>query len=168
MHLAQLNGSAKRGLSAGGRPAGKAAFTLVEVMVAVLILATISVAYYCGLSSGFGVVQSTREDLRATQIMMQKIEAIRLCTWDQLSNFTFQEVYDPVTTNRAGSVYFGSVAIGPATSLSNNPAYKPNVCQVTITLNWTNINAGKVVTHSRQMQTQVARYGLQNYIWGAL
>lgn len=143
-------------------------YTLVEVLVAVLVLSTIGLAYYGALSSGFGLVQSTREDLRATQVMVQKVETIRLCTWSQLTNFTFQESYDPVSTNGGGTVYFGSVTITPANSLSNNPSYKNNMCQVNVNLNWTNYNGSRVLPHSRQMQTQVARYGLQNYVWGKM
>lgn len=144
----------------------RSAYTLAEVMVSVMVLAVVALAYYSALSSGFGVVQSTREDLRATQVMVQKLEAIRLCSWSQLTNFTFQEAYDPLTTNNQGSTYFGSVTIGPANSLSNNPAYKANMAQVTVTLNWTNYNGRRLLSHTRQMQTQVARYGLQNYVWG--
>jgi prepilin-type N-terminal cleavage/methylation domain-containing protein len=150
----------------GGRIA--AAFTLVEVLVAILILGTISVAYYGALSSGFGLVQSTREDLRATQILMQKIEAIRLCTWYELTNFSFREPYDPMSTNQsAGAMYYGTVTTGPATSIPNTSAYQPRMCLVTVSLSWTNFNTPRPQPHTRQMQTEVARYGMQNYIWGA-
>jgi hypothetical protein len=37
----------------------------------------------------YDLVRNAREDLRATQIMMQEAEAIRLCTWDKLSNLSF-------------------------------------------------------------------------------
>jgi len=144
-------------------------FTLAEVLVAVLVLAIIAVAFYGALSSGFSVVQSTREDLRATQILMQKVEAIRLCTWSQLTNFTFQEQYDPTATSSTsgGVVYNGTVSDGSATNIPNSAAYASNMRLITLTLNWTNYNGRAPVSHARQMQTQVARYGLQNYIWGA-
>ena len=50
----------------------------------------------------------------------------------------------------------------------NQAAYAPNMALVTVNLNWTNFNHGTAIPHSRQMQTQVARYGLQSYIWGAV
>ena len=144
-------------------------FSLADVIVAVFVLGTIGGAFCIALSSGFYVLQNTREDLRATQIMMQKIEAIRLCTWSELSNFSFQESYDPLsgTNQSAGANYFGNVAIAPAGSVPNSASYSPNICQVTVNLTWTNYNLNVPVVHTRQMQTQVARYGLQNYIWGA-
>ena len=147
-----------------------AAFTLADAVVAVFVLGTIGGSFCIGLSSAFFVMQNTREDLRATQIMTQRIEAIRLCRWSQLSPFTFQESYDPltVTNQSSGAKYFGTVSIVPVTSVPNSASYAPNMAQVTVNLTWTNYNLNVPVVHTRQMQTQVARYGLQNYIWGAL
>src|SRR5262245_20486084 len=143
--------------------------TLVDVVVSVFVLATIGSAFCAALSSGFSILQATREDLRATQILMQKVEAIRLCTWSELTNFTFQETYDPMAaTNQAGTKYFGNVSITPASSIPNTASYAPNMCLVTVNLNWTNSIRWSALSHTRQMQTQVARYGLQSYIWGAM
>ena len=148
----------------------KTAFTIAEVAVAVFILGTIGGGFCLALSSGFSMLQTTREDLRATQILMQKIEAIRLCTWSELANVSFQESYDPIggTNAPAGAVYFGTVSVGPATTIPNTASYAPNMALVTVNLNWTNYNRGSAIPHSRQMQTQVARYGLQTYVWGAI
>lgn len=149
---------------------GKAtAFTLVEVLIAVLVLTTISTALYLGLSTCFSVIKTSREDIRATQIMMQKLEAVRLCTWSELTNFSFKEPYDPtgVTTNSGGVYFYGTVTKGAA-ALPSAASYSNNMCAVTVSLNWTN-NAGSTPQiYSRQMQTYYARYGLQSYIWGAI
>jgi hypothetical protein len=99
--------------------------------------------------------------------MTQKIEGIRLCTWSQLTNFNFQESYDPLAATNKGTVYYGSVALAAPGSITNNPSYYANMQQVTVSLAWTNYNGKVPIPHSRQMQTQVARYGLQNYVWGA-
>ena len=153
-----------------GKRIKEAAFTLADAIVAVFVLGTVGGTFCIGLSSAFFMMQNTREDLRATQIMTQRIEAIRLCRWSQLSPFTFQESYDPLTgTNQAsGAKYFGNVSIAPVASVPNSASYAPNMAQVTVNLTWTNYNLNVPVVHTRQMQTQVARYGLQNYIWGAL
>jgi hypothetical protein len=140
----------------------------MEVLVAVLVLTTISVAFYVGLSSCFSVIKTSREEVRATQIMTQKLEGIRLCTWSELTNFSFKEPYDPLgTTNGSSGVYyFGTVTEGPATNVPSTASYQNNMCLVTVNLTWTN-NGGTGV-HNRQMQTHYARYGLQGYIWGAI
>ena len=145
------------------------AFTLMEVLVAVLVLVTISTAYYVGLSTCFSVVKTSREDVRATQIMMQKLEAVRLCTWSELTNFTFKEPYDPTgsTNNSSGVYFFGTVTKAPV-SLPSSVSYSNNMCTVTVNLVWTNNAGSNPKVFSRQMQTYYARYGLQSYIWGAL
>ena len=53
-----------------------AAFTLMEVVVAVMVLTTISTVFYLGLSTCFSVLKTSREDIRATQIMMQKLDLL--------------------------------------------------------------------------------------------
>jgi hypothetical protein len=162
--------SARLRIGARGDHQPQAAFTISEVVVAIFILTIIGLGFYTALSSGFGILQATRENLRATQVMMQKMEAIRLCTWSQLTNFTFSEPYNPLgsTNSTAGVTYTGNVTIGPATNLVNNPSYQNNMCLVNVSLTWTNSNRGNQMVHTRQMQSQVARYGLQNYIWGAI
>ncbi len=151
------------------RPEKATAFTLMEVIVAVLVLTTISTAFYLGLSTCFSVIKTSREDIRATQIMMQKLEAVRLCTWSELANFSFKEPYDPTATNSnsSGVYFYGTVTRG-AIALPTGVSYSNNMCVVTVDLNWTN-NAGTAPhAYNRQMQTYYARYGLQSYIWGAL
>ena len=84
----------------------RSGFALMEVIVAVLVLTTIGVAFYVGLSSCFSVLKASREDIRATQIMMQKLEAVRLCTWSELTNFSFKEPYDPTGTNNSVGTFY--------------------------------------------------------------
>ena len=93
-------------------------------------------AFYSALASGFAVVQNSREDLRATQILVQKVEAIRLCRWDQLTNVTFVENYDPFSTTNssAGVAYFGTVSVGVATNVPGTCAYNSNMRLVTVSV----------------------------------
>jgi hypothetical protein len=159
-----------RSAANGAGRARRRGYSLVEAIVATFVLAITSSAFYAGLGSGFGVTKFSREEVRATQIMTQQLEAVRLCTWDQLTNYSFQQVYDPLATNNAnaGVLYTGQVAITPASSIPNTVSYAPNVCLVTVSLSWTNSTGNQAIPHSRQMQTQVARYGMQSYIWGAV
>ena len=142
-------------------------YSLAEVLIAVVVLALIAMAFYAGLSSGFLITQAAREDLRATQIMAQRMEGLRLCSWNQISNYTFQERYDPLATGSGGGVvYWGRVSIGPAGDIPSGVTYKDRMCLVTVTLSWTNSNGRIPMVHARTMQTQVAQYGLQSYVWG--
>ncbi|MBA4150109.1 MAG: prepilin-type N-terminal cleavage/methylation domain-containing protein [Verrucomicrobia bacterium] len=156
MHL--LSANASRMLSR--------AFSLIEVVVAMAIASIILMALYLGISGGFGLMNATRENLRATQIMVEKLESIRLYNWAQLNNLaflpdTFVDGYFPAGTNTGnsvGSAYYGTVTIGevPFTELS----YATNMRMVTIEITWTNGTIPRV----RQMSTFVSQYGLQRYV----
>ena len=87
-------------LNKGNKGRVEAAFTLSEVIVAVGVLAVSFVSLYAGISAGFAMTQVSRENLRATQIMVEKMEGIRLFNWNQVteSNMipeTFTERYYP-------------------------------------------------------------------------
>ena len=111
------------------------------------------------------MVNLTREDLRATQILLQRAEAIRLSPYKLLQDPTtyptnVTDYYSP-SSQHNGTVY--SVAYncapGPATL---PPSYRSNMVLITVTASW---NSGKV-QHSRSSQTYVARYGIQHYVSG--
>src|SRR5690348_14527657 len=87
--------------------------TLAEVLVAAAFLGISVISLYTGFFSGFQLTHLSRENVRATQILVKKIETIRLCSWDQLSNFpaTFQETFDttPIQNGSPNLIYYGAV-----------------------------------------------------------
>jgi len=148
-------------------------WSLAEVMVAVVVLAIVFVSLFVAFSYGFTVIRATREDLRATQILTQKIEGIRLCTWTQLASCptNFTDTYATLgTTNSSSLVYYGTITRSANTDLPNGTTgYRDQVKLVTVTITWKTpgISANDpAVTHTRSMQTESAMYGLQNYLYG--
>lgn len=148
----------------------RAAFTLVEVAVAAALLGVVMASFFACLGSGLAIVNTSRQDLRATQILTQKTEAVRLCTWSELHSLpsTFQDLYyDSGSTNgNPGVTYYGTITVGPATCIPIGSLYYSNIALVTISLDWTNYDGGRPVAHNRSMQTLVGYYGLVNYIYG--
>ncbi len=148
------------------------AYTLPEVIISVAIFATMVGSLFAGFACGFSNIKSTRENLRATQILTGKLEAIRLCTWSQLSNCpaSFVEYYDPVgmTNSTQGTVYTGAININAATNIGNGNAvkYKDDIRLVTVSVAWTSSSGRQTLSHSRMVQTFSARNGMQNYTWG--
>jgi hypothetical protein len=166
-----------KGVAGLQRPKGsERAYTFVEVLIAALILGFVTTSLCVGFNSGFCLIQSTRENLRATQIMMQKVEAIRLFTWSQISDksnylkSTFTEVYDPLgaTNNSGGPKYTGTILASMPAAGDLPEAYRTNMRTITVSISWTNCSGAKAIVHRREMRTRVARYGMQNYIWGDL
>src|SRR5216683_2742522 len=92
------------------------AYTLAEVMVSIFLISVMMVSLYAGFYAGFAIVKLSRENLRATQIMVQKLESVRIYSWAQVTNSTFLkssfvDYYDPSGTNNntSGAYYQGFV-----------------------------------------------------------
>src|SRR5467141_1985271 len=65
------------------------AFTLLEGLIGVAVMGILIVCLYTGMTSGFNVVRMARENLRATQVLQEKFETLRLYTWDQINSNGF-------------------------------------------------------------------------------
>jgi prepilin-type N-terminal cleavage/methylation domain-containing protein len=179
MRISLMNSRDAQGRAAKGRAAlAEKGYTLAEVMVGAAILGFVAASLYAAFAAGFCLIQSTRENLRATQIMMQKLEAVRLFTWSQVNDTNyylkplFIEPYDPVSAstnaNSGGTKYTGFLSAAVPAVGEVPEAYRTNMRTVTVSVYWTNYNGAKRIVQSRAMQTRVARNGMQNYIWGSL
>jgi Tfp pilus assembly protein PilV len=152
----------KIGLNRNGRRA-LAAFTFAEVAMGVLIMAVAVVSLFTAFTQGFGLIRTARENLRATQILQDKLETARLYTWEQVTNgyipATFSGTFCPSGLgDNAGITYTGTLTI---TNSSNAETYSADLKLLIFELNWT---SGSVQRH-RTMSTLVSRYGLHNYIY---
>lgn len=147
-----------------------AAFSLVEAVVGMGLLGTVVGALLTGFTSGFFTMQMARENLRATQILLEKMETIRLYSWDDLTNTnynntgkpfipaTFEAHYDPQSTNSPGITYYGTMTIVNAPI---NATYKTDMKLVTVKVKW---KTGDI-NREREFSSYIARYGLQDYVY---
>lgn len=139
--------------------------TLVEVVIAVAILAIMGGGIISSINYGLFMMRLARENARATQIMLEKLETIRLYSWTEVTNTgfvptTFTDVYDPQgATNQQGAVYNGTMTIS---NINFSASYSTNMRQFTVTLQW--VTAGRI-NHNRSMSTYVTKDGLQNYVY---
>lgn len=146
----------------------ESAGTLVEVIVAVVVIAIAAAGIIGSINYGMFVTQLARENARATQIMLEKVESIRLYNWTQVTNSgfvpaTFVDVYDPqAPTNYQGAIYNGTMTVASPTFGGSTPSYSGNMRQFTVTLSWT--TNGRI-THNRSLTTYVSKDGLQNYVY---
>jgi prepilin-type N-terminal cleavage/methylation domain-containing protein len=141
-----------------------AAFSLIEVMISIVVLSVVFVGFYLNLSQGFASAEVSRENLRATQILEQQMETIRLYTWDQINSngyvpTNFTVALDPTGTTSNGLIFTATTVI---TNAPVTEAYSNNLVLVTTTLTWTSDNGNR---HTRKMSTLVSEYGLHNYYY---
>ena len=140
-----------------------AAFGLTESLIGVVIIGVVFTALYAGMTTGFQSVRSARENLRATQILLEKFESLRLYNWEQITStngyiptlFTNHYVLNPTT---AGTVYTGRVDIQP---VPITEVYRDDMRSVTVTVEWTTGSTRRM----RTFTSYVAKYGLQHYIY---
>jgi len=149
------------------------AYSLPEVVIGAAVLGMLSISLLATFSTGLSIVRSGRENMRATQILLQKMETLRLFTWSQGTNTTlsttnFSDWYDPSRTNtQSGGVTYTGFFSNSAAPSSIPAEYRDNMRTATVTIYWTNYPSGSTnpIVHSRQFQTYVARYGMQNYVF---
>jgi type II secretory pathway pseudopilin PulG len=153
-----------------------AAFSVLEVTVGMGIMGTAMAALFSGFTTGFFTIRMARENLRATQIMLEKVETIRLYSWQQVTNAqaplfipdTFEAKYDPVVqTGNGGLVYRGTLSITNVNTSEmigldgTPPKYTNDMRLVIVTVNWRTGNLDR----TRQFRSYISRSGLQDYIY---
>ena len=139
-------------------------FTIVEVMMGVFVVALAIVTLFALLTVGFAIVRLNRESLRATQIMLNRVEGLRLYNWGDVEGgsipSTFTETYSGLTGTNQGTIFTGRVDIGPAVQSPASGYSSTMMRTVTVRVTWT---SGEQ-QHTRQMTTYVSKYGLQSYV----
>jgi len=140
-------------------------FTLVEIMVAVFLLGLSLAAFYGAFVSGLGVLRVTRENLRATQILEERMEVIRLVKWDDVTpGFIPTTFTAPYSASNGTNTTPDELAFQGTVTINNAPIsekYAGDLRMIQVDLTWKSGN----VWRKRQMTTYVSKYGLQNHIY---
>jgi len=137
---------------------------LVDALFAMAIAGVMFLALYSGLAFGFKVVRLARENTRATQIMLEKMETIRLYTWTQITNVGFIPTnkftvpYYAIGGTNGSVIYTGQVLIA---SSGVGTSYADDMRKITVQLEW----APTGLYRSRSMSTFVTRNGMQTYVY---
>ena len=173
------------------RAGGPGGFTLIEVLISACVAVIVFVAVFVSVSESFSIMTVARQNLRATQIMVSRLEGLRLEAWDTTNGLSqlFNTGYVPTTfienfyplglngTTNEGMTYYGTMNVVQLTTNSGMqstvfggtiPSYAPSMALVTVSLTWTNSAkgiTGQGTVHNRSMSTLVSQYGIQNYIY---
>lgn len=139
--------------------------SVLEVVVGVALLGILFVSLFGGMTMTTAQTRAAREELRATQVMLERLEGIRLFNWNQLvySNTmcpsTFTTSFAP-NTGSTGITYYGTMTITNALP-GSGVGYSNQIRAITVSVLWTNLG----FPHTRSMTTYQAQYGMQNYIF---
>jgi len=129
-------------------------------MVAGGILTFLVFSLYTTFSVGFATIRLSQENLRADQILMQKLETLRIYDWSKINGSylpaNFTSTFSTSGSTGRGVTYSGAIEVA-ATPL--NESYSNTLRQVTVSLSW--VSGG--VPRSRSMTTFVSENGIQTY-----
>jgi len=132
-------------------------------MVGFLILG-ITVAALCGgFSFGFNSIKLSQEEVRADQIMVQKLETLRIYSFSNVVNGYIQPTNFPAyysTSNAVhGVTYNGTIAVSPYVPSAVGESYSNTLRQVTVSVSW----FSEGMNHTRSMRTLVSTNGIATY-----
>jgi hypothetical protein len=139
-------------------------FGLMDAVFAMAAAGVLFAALYGGLAFGFNTIKFARENTRATQIMVEKMETIRLYTWSQINSNGFVPTnkfvvpYYSIGGTNSSVLYTGRVTIASA---GLGTTYSDNMRKVTINLAWV---TGKT-PRTRSMSTYVSSKGIYEYVY---
>jgi prepilin-type N-terminal cleavage/methylation domain-containing protein len=141
-------------------------FSLVESMVGFLILGITVAALYGGFSFGFNSIKLSQEEVRADQILVQKLETLRIYNWTNIINSSFMATATNFTayysTSNAvhGVTYNGTLSISPFVPSATPETYSSSLRQVTASVSW----FSEGMNHTRTMMTLVSSNGISTYV----
>lgn len=138
--------------------------SLVDVIMSVAVIGIMSTGIVGSLCYGFYTMGMTRENQRATQIILETVETVRLFNWDQVNTpgfipTTFTGVYDPqAPVGQQGITYYGTIQTN---TVNVGTTINSNMMLMTVSLAWTN----RGIPHHRSLDTMIARDGIQLYVY---
>lgn len=150
------------------------AFTLVEVILAVTIIGITAAGLMAAFTNSLFIMRMARENQRATQILMERAEALRVFSWTEITNppgpgvtnclpTGFHDSYTPTNDSGDGlGAYYSGTITNTIPSWSGGASYLTNMREIDITVTWTNFNGA---LRTRTLTTYVARDGVQNYVY---
>jgi hypothetical protein len=142
----------------------EAAITLVDAIMAMAVAAVLFGGLYAGLAFGFNTIKFARENTRATQILLERMETARLYTWSQINSNGFIPTnrftvpYYSLGGTNTSLMYTGQVVLAD-TGLGTT--YAGDMKKITIELKWVTGNTPR----TRSMSTFVSKNGMQSYVF---
>jgi Tfp pilus assembly protein PilV len=124
----------------------KSAMTLVEVMVASVVLVLAIIGSLAALQKGFELQDTARNTTMADQILQSDLEDLRLCSWNTLP--------------ASGNLTLPAEVASKFTATRTVTTVRTDVKKVTVTVQWTDY---KGRTHNRSYETLFTHFGLNDY-----
>jgi prepilin-type N-terminal cleavage/methylation domain-containing protein len=133
-------------------------FTLVEVVVASLVLGLVFVSSITTLTYGYKLLENARFNTLASQVIQSEIETLRLRNWSQISAL-------PAKAAIAISSDMSTAAFNKFSGWRVVSSSRPDTKLIVVGVQWT-ATSGQV--HSRRYTTYMTKDGLNDYYYTKL
>jgi prepilin-type N-terminal cleavage/methylation domain-containing protein len=145
-------------------PGKPKAFTIVEVLISIVIVGISAAGLMGCFRFAWFAVRMARENQRATQIILERAEAIRCYSWDNLASVpqTATDYYNR-TTHEKPIYRVQTTLVSWSTTPPSGvaPSYASKMQTLTILCSW---RSGPVL-RTRSYTTYIAQDGIQNYVF---
>ena len=151
-------------------PSARAGFTIIEVMLAALVMALGIATALTALQYGLRATDTARNMTLAGQIMQSEIEILRLQNWSQIAALPASATVDPSTTITTG---YGSSLDSTLSTIANrfqvtrtveDMSGRADIKLINLYVSWTGVDGR---SHQLTYQTRYARNGLADYFYVA-
>jgi len=132
-----------------------AGFTLIEVMVATMLLLVIFAGGFGALIQGHRLVEAARDETRASQILQSEVEDLRTYDWATLTALNATAKYSPQESFT--DAY--SIRYAISRKISTRSATQR---RIRLQVDWTD-NGGS--SHMREFVTLISKDGLYDYYY---
>ena len=131
------------------------AFTLIEVMVAMIVFSMVIAGGLVGVSRGFELIDTTRNYTRSSQVLQSELELLRTLPWSTFSQLSESELtekfQEQIVAQFGADSYVGVVT----TELTGG-----DLMEVVVTVEW---SARKGRVHTLNYVTFFTEGGVNDY-----
>ena len=157
--LSSTQGSSIRRLFSAPPPAGNnprtgiASISLVELMMAVVILGVVFTSAFGVIGQGFNLIETSRDYTRVAQILQNEMESLRTMNWTELLALPASEQFSP-------DAQFISAFADRYTCTRDITIPKADQRLIVLTVSW---RSSKGPLHSRSYRTNYTKNGLHDF-----
>jgi type II secretory pathway pseudopilin PulG len=145
------------------RATGTAGFTLVELMVASVVLILGIASAVASLQIGFRTLDNARATTLAAQIVQSEIERVRLLSWTGINALPASEQLDLTSLFPAGRTRTEIINRFTAVRTVSDTADRGGLMKsITVTVTW---RASNGATNTRVTTTRYTQNGLYDYLY---
>jgi Tfp pilus assembly protein PilV len=138
-------------------------FTIMEVMMAVMVLALAIATSITTMQRSFQSIDTARNMTLAGQIMQSEIERVRLRDWSTVTGYSTAETPMTIDASFSGNSYVSNLIASRGlrlTMTASDP--ETDLREIKLKVYWTNVDGR---TMSRTYTTYYGRYGMYDYFY---